>query len=393
MARIGPLWVEDLISEEKVKVKTETDVVSGSYVDGEVKQELFGLDVKIKVELETDGSEDETKIIIKDEKAGDESPNHFKVEQGNYNEADLQNLDFMNAYKSEIVIKEENFSQHDLNKKVILNKNNNHQEELFTSELSNDYSKVLSKEKPICSDKPSRHNNSQMKTHSCEMCGKSFDKAYLLKRHTMIHTGEKPYSCDTCGNSFAQAFQLKDHKRIHSGEKPYSCDTCGNSFRTSSHLKVHKLIHTGEKPHSCDICSKSFVTSSKLKRHKSIHVNKSFVENVDLKHKKFCEESDNPFLKRVDKSSHTVHLRVKKKTELKKHILHPEAQKEKSSIGIQSEIKVEFPDDKLDVFLNPTEILCDKVASENDDDFTLKSEIVVKEESFFWDENNQQHFI
>ena len=178
MARIGPL--SDLICKEKVKIKTETDEVSCSSANGEVKSESFGTDIMIKVELESDEKPIvKTEIIWKDENAGEESGNYFKVEPENY--------EFINAYKSETVIKEEIFSKNNLNEKCVLSRNYNPQEELFTSKiLEDDCSKVDSKEKSFVSDKfdkPLSHGNSKSKPHACEICGKSFASAGYLKKH------------------------------------------------------------------------------------------------------------------------------------------------------------------------------------------------------------------
>jgi len=268
MARIDPLSDEDLIGKEKVIIiKTETDGVSDSiYVNGEVNSELFDLDIKIKVELETDESTDKTEMFVKDENTGEvlgsnpnsdlfgedvkiklelkeentfkESQNSFKVKPGKYDDADLQNLEFIKAYKSETVIKEEIFTGYDLNNKVVVTKTDNTQEELLTRQKF-------------------WLENSQIKMHFCEICGKSFASESRLKRHTMIHTGEKPHSCGTCGKSFNQSSDLKKHKRIHTGEKPFSCETCGKLFSRAYTLKEHQRIYTREKilP-TCDTCGK-----------------------------------------------------------------------------------------------------------------------------------------
>ncbi|GAV07535.1 hypothetical protein RvY_17360 [Ramazzottius varieornatus] len=88
------------------------------------------------------------------------------------------------------------------------------------------------------------------RVHSCAVCGKSFVESSKLKRHQLVHTGEKPFRCtfESCGKTFSLDFNLKTHVRIHTGDRPFVCPHvgCTKRFAQSTNLKSHLLTH--EKP-------------------------------------------------------------------------------------------------------------------------------------------------
>lgn len=50
----------------------------------------------------------------------------------------------------------------------------------------------------------------------CPFCSKLMESSRNVKRHILIHTGEKPFSCPYCQKSCNQKYALNDHiKRIH----------------------------------------------------------------------------------------------------------------------------------------------------------------------------------
>ena len=113
--------------------------------------------------------------------------------------------------------------------------------------------------------------HTEEKKHACDVCGKTFAQKEGMNNHMRTHTGEKPYHCDTCGKDFAQISGLSTHQTMHTSEKHFICNTCGKQFRAQTTLQRHELIHSGVQPYECSVCGMKFNQSCSMKRHMLVH--------------------------------------------------------------------------------------------------------------------------
>ncbi|XP_041820702.1 uncharacterized protein LOC121626322 isoform X2 [Chelmon rostratus] len=115
------------------------------------------------------------------------------------------------------------------------------------------------------------HLQSHLKTHSCNICAKSFLSVNGLNGHVARHAGKKPYKCKICHKAFAQKWVLNNHERGHAANKPYKCDFCPKSCASKVELTRHRLTHTGRRLHPCNTCGKSLDSSETLSKHMLRH--------------------------------------------------------------------------------------------------------------------------
>ncbi|KAL3316431.1 hypothetical protein Ciccas_004919 [Cichlidogyrus casuarinus] len=105
-------------------------------------------------------------------------------------------------------------------------------------------------------------------------CGKSFRDTPAMRKHLHTH-GPRVHICGECGKAFVESSKLKRHQLVHTGEKPFQCtfDGCGKRFSLDFNLRTHLRIHTGDRPYPCPQpgCTKRFAQSTNLKSHLATH--------------------------------------------------------------------------------------------------------------------------
>ncbi|EDW03096.1 zinc finger protein 525 [Drosophila grimshawi] len=191
--------------------------------------------------------------------------------------------------------------------------------------------------------------NRNSNAEKCPHCAKALANRGSLKRHILIHSGERPYKCQHCPKAFNQSSNLIKHMRVHSGERPFQCVHCRKAFTQSNHLANHMRVHPVEvrqqmpahsnecsfessRTHSsegafqCSHCPKRFVSRGNLERHKRVHSGdrpykcshcpKTFTQSVNLERHKRVHSGIRPFQclhcpMAFTQSSHLVnHVRI-----------------------------------------------------------------------------------
>ncbi|XKL61449.1 hypothetical protein PGB90_008506 [Kerria lacca] len=82
----------------------------------------------------------------------------------------------------------------------------------------------------VCNSADSNTSNKIKKRFLCHICQKTFGWTTDLKRHILIHTGERPFKCTLCFATFTRNFLLQKHKsKIHQCLSPNEISQLNNN--------------------------------------------------------------------------------------------------------------------------------------------------------------------
>ncbi|XP_035776376.1 uncharacterized protein LOC118458221 isoform X2 [Anopheles albimanus] len=130
------------------------------------------------------------------------------------------------------------------------------------------------------------HGQRSIKKFACqhEDCHFLASSAADARRHLLAHSDERNFACGENGCEYRgkSAAQLRRHALRHEDTgKKYKCDQCDFASRIPGHLKRHLLVHSGQKPFCCPHCDYSCNNIENLRKHvisTSKHVGKYLYE-------------------------------------------------------------------------------------------------------------------
>ncbi|XP_062857582.1 zinc finger protein 770 [Trichomycterus rosablanca] len=93
-----------------------------------------------------------------------------------------------------------------------------------------------------CLYEPQKRNPTEEPVPVKEPNESTFNMESFPKNMTSLN-----YKCPTCLKCFSAPSKLRRHCLIHTGQRPFQCSICGRAFRQPSHLKSHYSVHTGAK--------------------------------------------------------------------------------------------------------------------------------------------------
>eukprot|EP01083_Nonionella_stella_P078909 216224_1 len=113
--------------------------------------------------------------------------------------------------------------------------------------------------------------------YTCSVCGAVLKDSVAFKKHARVHqTREHVCEVDGCGKAFVERSKLKRHMMVHTGERPHQCPyaDCKKDFGLDYNLRKHiQAMHSGDQL-QCPRpgCTNRYMDENALKQHLASHI-------------------------------------------------------------------------------------------------------------------------
>ncbi|KER20440.1 hypothetical protein T265_11003 [Opisthorchis viverrini] len=104
----------------------------------------------------------------------------------------------------------------------------------------------------------------------------NLEKRSEIQRHTRCHSAEENCLCSTCGQVFPNSGALQKDNFLHHDKAPmeqvtkHECAVCKRWSEGTRNLKRHSVVHTKQRPFVCVLCAKAYSQFGALQLHQSM---------------------------------------------------------------------------------------------------------------------------
>ncbi|KAK6295399.1 hypothetical protein J4Q44_G00346250 [Coregonus suidteri] len=114
-----------------------------------------------------------------------------------------------------------------------------------TAELNPLHSEVEKFEKHHTKEEPMRNHDDWSEPEKQTLDEDKSTRDETVDKHAKLIENSNSHKCPECFKRFSAPSKLKRHCLIHTGQKPFQCYLFRHAFRQLAHLKVHYSIHSG----------------------------------------------------------------------------------------------------------------------------------------------------
>lgn len=137
------------------------------------------------------------------------------------------------------------------------------------------------------------HEQRSVREYKCKLCIYSTKHKHSVAVHMRAHhPGALPFPCQICDDRFLLATQLKRHLLVHTGDKLYKCSKCRFVGNKRHYLRQHLLkMHVNRDDMKCDLCDTDFESEGEIRKHMMIHLGRKVLTCKTCNYKCFYKNA------------------------------------------------------------------------------------------------------
>ncbi|CAL4120913.1 unnamed protein product [Meganyctiphanes norvegica] len=137
------------------------------------------------------------------------------------------------------------------------------------------------------------HSQRSIRDFKCKLCTYSTKHKHSVAVHMRAHhPGEMPFVCQYCDDRFLLASQLKRHLLVHTGDKVFKCSHCKFVGSRRHYLRQHLLkMHVNRDGMKCGLCEVKFESEGEIRKHMMVHLGRKILTCKTCNYKCFYKNA------------------------------------------------------------------------------------------------------